>query len=386
MGAAFAIGNDGPVSDNPAEARIPFDSLALTELPPSRRTAVIATTGLLTSLLIAALTVIPSPYAIGTAGPTFDTLGEVEGVPLVSISGAPTYDTTGELRLTTVSEAQASSTPFTVGQVISGFFSPEATVLPEEAVFGDPDQREEQQDNSAQEWVTSQERATVSALEALGVEVPATLTIVEVSPESNASGLLQADDVIVATDGAEVESWADFAAAIDAHEVGEDITVTVERAGEEVDATFELLGTPGGDPLIGILVDPVFDLPIEVDVKIDSVGGPSAGSMFALAIMDLLTEQDELQGSKVAGTGTIDIDGDIGPIGGIHLKMIGAREDGADFFLAPVENCGEVVGHVPEGLSVYAVDDLDEAYNAVLAIGRDDTADLPVCPATEDET
>jgi PDZ domain-containing protein len=386
LGAAFAIGNDGPVSDNLPEARIPFESLALTEMPPSRRSTVIAATGLLTSLLIAGLTIIPSPYAIGTAGPTFDTLGEVEGVPLVSISGAPTFETTGELRLTTVSEAQASSTPFTVGQVISGYFSPEATVLPEEAVFGDPDQRDEQQDTSAQEWVTSQERATVSALEALGIEVPATLTIVEVSSESNASGLLQADDVIIAADGQGVQSWADFSAAINAHEVGEDITVTVERAGDTVDATFALLGTPGGEPLIGILVDPVFDLPIEVDVKIDSVGGPSAGSMFALAIMDLLTEQDELQGAKVAGTGTIDIDGDIGPIGGIQLKMIGAREDGADFFLAPVENCDAVVGHVPEGLSVYAVDDLDEAYAAVLAIGRNDTSDLPVCPAIEDET
>jgi PDZ domain-containing protein len=386
LGAAFAIGNDGRVSVDPSEPRVPFETLALTEVPPGRRATVLAATGLLASFLIAGLTIIPSPYAIGTAGPTFDTLGEVDGVPLVSITGAPTYETTGELRLTTVSEAQASSTPFTVGQVISGFFSPEATVLPEEAVFGDPNEREENQDNSAQDWVTSQEKATVSALEALGQEVPATLTIVEVSPESNAAGLLQADDVIVAADGGEVESWSDFASAIDAHEPGEEITVTVMRGGEEVEASFELLGTPDGDPLIGILVDPAFDLPIEVDVKIDSVGGPSAGSMFALAIMDLLTEQDELRGAKVAGTGTIDIDGDIGPIGGIHLKMIGARDDGAEYFLAPVENCGDVIGHVPEGLSVYAVDNLDEAYAAVIAIGRDDTAGLPTCPAAKDET
>jgi PDZ domain-containing protein len=365
---------------------VPFESLALTEMPPTRRATVLAATGLVSSLLIAGLTIIPSPYAIGTAGPTFDTLGEVDGVPLVSITGAPTYETTGELRLTTVSEVQASSAPFTVGKVISGFFSPSATVVPEEFVFGDPRDREENEDNSAQDWVTSQEKATVSALEALGQEVPATLTIVEVAPESNASGLLQPDDVIVGTDGQEIESWSDFSDAIDAHEPGEDITVTVVRAGEEVDATFELLGTPGGEPLIGILVDPVFDLPIHVDVKIDSVGGPSAGSMFALAIMDLLTEKDELQGANIAGTGTIDIDGDIGPIGGIHLKMIGAREDGADFFLAPIENCGDVVGHVPDGLSVYAVDNLDEAYEIVMAIGRNDTASLPTCPAPKDET
>lgn len=343
---------------------------------------VIAGTGLLGSLLTAALTIIPSPYAIGTAGPTFDTLGEINGVPLVSISGAPTYEATGELRLTTVSEAQASTQVFTVGQVIAAYFSPSATVRPEEAVFGDPSLREQNRDASAQEWVTSQEKATVSALEALGIPVPATLTVVEVMPESHALGLLEAGDVIIGADGRPVVSWNDFASAIAAHAPGDDFTVTVRRGAHEVDVTFALLGEPGQDPGIGILVDPQFDLPISVDVKIDSVGGPSAGSMFALAIMDLLTEEDELHGAKVAGTGTIDIDGDIGPIGGIRLKMLGARADGADHFLAPVENCGEVVGHVPPGLSVYAVDDLAEAYAAILAIGRGDTAHLPTCPAT----
>lgn len=370
------------MSDEPTDASERPQDLALTELPNDRRSTILAATGLLASLLTAALTIIPSPYAIGTPGPTFDTLGDVNGAPLVSIEGAKVYETSGELRLTTVSQAPGSSTVFSVGQVIAAFFSKGATVTPEESVFGKPGEREQNIDQSAQEWVTSKEKATVSALEELGIPVPTTMTVVGIYEVSNAVGLLQEGDVIFKVDGALVETYAQFHDAIRAHKPGDDVTITVLRAGEAVDATFALLGEEGEIPRIGILVDPEFDIPITVDVKIDSVGGPSAGSMFALAIMDMLTELDELNGAKVAGTGTIDVDGEIGPIGGVRLKLLGAQADGAEHFLVPVENCGEVVGHVPAGLNVYAVDDLGDAYEALLAIGRNDTAKLPTCQAT----
>ncbi|MBC7297294.1 MAG: signal protein PDZ, partial [Demequina sp.] len=107
----------------------------------------------------------------------------------------------------------------------------------------------------------------------------------------------------------------------------------------------------------------------------------SAGMMFALAIMDQLTPDDELHGSHVAGTGVVDVDGQVYPIGGIALKMLGARAAGADYFLAPVENCDEVLGHVPDGLDVYSVDTLDDAYAAIVAIGKKDTSVLPRCNA-----
>jgi len=126
-------------------------------------------------------------------------------------------------------------------------------------------------------------------------------------------------------------------------------------------------------------VDPQFDPPIDVSVGIDKVGGPSAGMMFALAIMDQLTPANELNGARVAGTGVIDVDGQVYPIGGITHKMFGARSAGADYFLAPVENCNEVVGHIPGGLDVYAVDTLDDAYAAIVAIGNNDTSALPRC-------
>lgn len=381
MGGAFAIGNDGAVT---SDAREPYMSLA--EAPLTRRGAVISGAGLATSLLIATLTIIPSPYAIGTPGPTFDTLGEVGGTPLVTIDGTETFETSGELRLTTVSEARGSSSMFTVGQVIGGYFSRTTTVVPEEVVFGRPQDREASEDASAQQWITSQESATVSALEALGRPVPATLTVVEISDQSLGWEILQVNDVIVGFDGQAVESYGDLVRAMDGLTPGTDIALTVVRDGQERELEFQLIDNGLGEGVMGIWIDPQFEIPIDVTVQIDTVGGPSAGSMFALAIMDKLTAQDELNGARVAGTGTIDVDGSIGPIGGVHLKMAGARAAGADYFLVPLDNCPSVLGHIPAGLNVYAIDTLDKAYDAVVAIGQGDTADLPTCNPSKDDS
>lgn len=381
MGGAFAIGNDGAVTSN---AREPYLSLA--EAPLTRRGAAISGSGLATSLLIAVLTIIPSPYAIGTPGPTFDTLGDVGGTPLVAIDGAATFETSGELRLTTVSEARGSSSMFTVGQVIGGYFSRTTTVVPEEAVFGRPQDREASEEASAQQWITSQESATVSALEALGRPVPATLTVVEISDQSKGWEILQVDDVIVGFGGDAVESYGDLVRAMEGLPPGTTIDLTVLRGGQEQHVEFDLIDNGMGEGVMGIWIDPQFEIPIDVTVQIDTVGGPSAGSMFALAIMDKLTAQDELNGARVAGTGTIDVDGTIGPIGGVHLKMAGARAAGADYFLVPLDNCPSVIGHIPAGLNVYAVDTLDKAYDAVVAIGQGDTSDLPTCSPQKDDS
>lgn len=374
MGLAFAMGNDGRVSDPQDEA-----FLALSERPPTRKAGVMAATGLLSSLLIAALTVLPSPYAIEEAGPTYDTLAIHSGTPVVGIEGAPSYDSTGELRLTTVAVSRAGNRPFTVGRVIESFISPHRTVLPEELVFGTPTQEKQEAQQSQEAWITSQESATVSALEARGTVVPAALTIASILDESNAKPLLEIGDVIVAADGEEFVSYSDLIDNLGKRKPGDTITLTVIRAGQTRDETFDLIANEDGGALMGVSIDPTFDLPVKVTVGIDAVSGPSAGLMFALAIMDKLSPQDELGGAKVAGTGTIDVDGTVGPIGGIQHKLDGARAAGADYFLAPSDNCSEVVGHIPQGLSVYAVTDLADAYAAIEAIGKGKTDDLPTC-------
>ncbi len=101
--------------------------------------------------------------------------------------------------------------------------------------------------------------------------------------------------------------------------------------------------------------------------------------MFALAIIDRLTPDDELDGAVVAGTGTIDVDGTVGQISGIEQKMHGAVRDGATWFLAPESNCGDVVGNVPDGLRVVKVSTLAQARAAITAIGAGTAQDLPTC-------
>ncbi|GAP55345.1 uncharacterized protein YlbL [Arthrobacter sp. Hiyo6] len=123
-----------------------------------------------------------------------------------------------------------------------------------------------------------------------------------------------------------------------------------------------------------------FKFPFDVKISLDKVGGPSAGMMFALGIVDTVTPGDLTGGKHIAGTGTITPDGAVGAIGGIGQKMYGARAGGATMFLAPAANCDEVVGHIPAGLQVVKVENLAEAREAVQTAGSGgDTSKLPVC-------
>lgn len=342
-----------------------------------------AATGLVSSLMISILTVAPAPFAIAQAGPTYDTLAAYDGTSVIGIDGLPTYESTGELRLTTVSFSRGGSRTFTLGQVIGAYFSENRTVRPEEDIFGTPEQQQREAEESQEMWVISQESATVAAIEALGEVVPTTLTVAEITDASGALGVLEDGDVLVAIDGEEFLSYNDLTTQLERRRPGDEPTFTVLRGSQELELTFPLIAYDD-DPdsaRMGIYVLPTFDLPITVNVGIAEVSGPSAGLMFALAIMDKLTPADELNGARVAGTGAIDIDGQVSPIGGIDHKMDGAAAAGATAFLAPIENCQDVVGHVPPGLDVYAVDTLVDAYAAIVSIGQNDTADLLTCAA-----
>lgn len=118
-----------------------------------------------------------------------------------------------------------------------------------------------------------------------------------------------------------------------------------------------------------------------VTMHVDDIGGPSAGMMYTLGLISKLTAADEAGGETIAGTGTIDENGEVGAIGGIRLKMLGAKRDGATWFLAPESNCDSVVGHVPDGLRDVKVSTLQEAYEALVAIGNGEGDSLPHCTA-----
>jgi PDZ domain-containing protein len=134
-------------------------------------------------------------------------------------------------------------------------------------------------------------------------------------------------------------------------------------------------------PIFGIIVGGDYEFPIDVRIQLENVGGPSAGMMFALGIIDKLTPGALNGGEVIAGTGTITATGEVGPIGGIRQKMYGAVGAGAEWFLSPVDNCNEVTGHIPDGLTVFSVETLDDALAVLDAIeSGQDTSGLPSCP------
>ena len=155
--------------------------------------------------------------------------------------------------------------------------------------------------------------------------------------------------------------------------------MAVLRDGAEVTSSVAPVAGDNGT-VIGVELTTTFDFPFEVAVQLESVGGPSAGQIFALAIVDKLTPGALTGGQEFAGTGTIAPDGTIGSIGGIRQKLVGADRAGADYFLAPVANCDEVVGHIPEGMQVFAVSTIADSLSVLNTVSSGaSTAFLPRC-------
>ena len=186
---------------------------------------------------------------------------------------------------------------------------------------------------------------------------------------SPASGVLQEGDVITAFNGTEVDSVPQLRELLDANGTVNPGTVTYIRGDEVNEASIIPMESDSG-AVLGIAAQLTYDFPMNITIRLDDVGGPSAGMMFALGIIDKLTPEDLTGGNHFAGTGTIDASGTVGSIGGIRQKMYSAQASGATYFLAPAENCSEVVGHIPSGLQVFAVSDLDQALDVLNFVSK----------------
>jgi PDZ domain-containing protein len=339
---------------------------------------------MVTVLLLSGLAVLPSPYAVRSPGPTRDTLGQVDGTDLIEITGATTYESTGELRLTTVGVSGGPGYPVNLAQVVQGWLDPTRVVAPVETVFPPSVSREELDAQSSAEMTSSQEMATYAALTELGYDVPVTITAVETVEGSGARGVVEDGDVIASFDGDPLLSSEDLLDRLASTEPGSDVVLGIVRDGSPSDVTVTTTdpGDGSGGSRLGVVVQSSFDFPVDVSIQIENIGGPSAGTMFALGIIDRMTPEDEVNGQVIAGTGTMDLAGQVGPIGGIRQKLDGALRDGATWFLAPADNCEEVVGHVPDGLQVAKVSTLAEARAAMVAIGDGEGSTLPTCSSS----
>jgi Lon-like protease len=346
----------------------------------SSRALTIAVTGVLSIALAAIVALLPAPYAVYSPGPATNVLGDVGSVPLIRIEGQPSYRPTsrGTLDMTTVAVSGGPGHEVNLGEVLQAWVSPSRAVIPVEQVFPPGQSQQETEKENAAEMSESQQSATAAGLRELGETVPESVTIVEVSKGVPAAKVLKAGDVVVRLQGAKVEDANGLRETIQALEPGDTVTLTVRRDGQLVDVTTTTTSSEGRT-VLGVGISPSYDFPVDVKFATKDVGGPSAGMMFALGIYDLLTPGDLTGGARIAGTGTIDGAGKVGPIGGIAQKLVGAKEAGAQWFLAPASNCDEVVGHVPDGLRVVRTATLHESRLDVEKIAAGDGASLPSC-------
>ncbi|MFD6997420.1 PDZ domain-containing protein [Streptomyces mirabilis] len=360
---------------------------------PRRTATMLASTLILIALLCAGV-FIKVPYSEMSPGPTVNTLGEHDGEPVLQISGRKTYPATGHLNMTTVRVTSANYNMNLV-EAVYGWLAHDNKVVPHDTLYPDGKTEQQSTQENAEEFSQSQESAKVAALKELGIPVKSWVIVSTVVKGSPAEGRLHAGDVIKSVDGTAVKAPEDVAKLVTKHKPGEKVVFTVvpakeqaaaEKAGKTATATTDVTITTAKSSdsgasraIVGISAGTDHTFPFSIDIKLADVGGPSAGLMFALGIVDKLTPGDLTGGKFVAGTGTIDDSGTVGPIGGIELKTIGAREKGAQYFLTPKDNCAAAAKDTPEGLTLVKVNTIDDAMNALKDISSGKTADLPKC-------
>lgn len=357
---------------------------------PRRSFAWVGWTLLLAALIgLGVIAFLPAPYVLEKPGPVFNTLGDVsvggEQVPLIDVQGEPIYPTSGSLDMLTVTIAGDPQNLPTWVEVAAAYFNPRVAVLPLDQVYPPGYSVDDSNQQGQIDMQNSQQEAIAAALGQLGYDFTSELTVAQILEGSPADGVLEVGDVIQSFDGVAYADVTGLRRGIAENGADRPGTIVVERNGEELTLEITPVMSEGDDPapIVGIVVGGKYDFPFDVTIQLENVGGPSAGMMFALGIIDKLTDGELNGGEQVAGTGTITGTGEVGPIGGIRQKMWGAVDAGATWFLAPETNCDEVTGHIPAGLTVLSVSTLDDALTALEAIaGGKDTSSLPTCPAS----
>ena len=334
----------------------------------SRRSLTLVIALVATLVAIAVAVLVPVPYVILEPGPTLNTLGQdSSGQPLISITGHKTYPTAGNLNLVTISYEGGPGVNVNVFQALRAWLDPSEAVVPESELFpaGQSAQQTEQQDT--EQMASSQETATAAAFTELHIPYQTQVVVMSTVPGLPANTVLKAGDQILAVDGKPVTGQSDLSSLITAHPAGSVLQLTVLRAGNTLHLAVGSKNVDGS-PVIGVEVQEEYKFPFNVKISVGAIGGPSAGMMFALGIIDKLTPMNLTGGKFIAGTGEITASGQVQPIGGIQQKMVGARDAGATIFLTPASNCSDTAGAVPAGLQIVKVSTLTQAIDDLEAI------------------
>jgi Lon-like protease len=285
--------------------------------------------------------------------------------PLVSISGAETTPLDGTTALLTVRLTRPSSV-----QLVAARLDPDRELLPIARIYPSGVDRQVHLARERERFDRQFDVAAAIGAAAAGVplEVLTAVVILDVDPAGPAAGRLAPGDVVLSVDGDPVTSGAALAERVRSSPAGVPLTLRIVHGGNERDVriTPEASGGgPGDAPRIGVLVQTaVDDLILPIDIALTSgvrIGGPSAGLMVGLTVYDLLAEEDLLRGRRVAGTGTLDVDGFVGGVGGVPEKTIAAIEAGYDVLLVPAADTAATQRLADGRITVIGVATLDEA-------------------------
>lgn len=350
---------------------------------------------LVSGSLFAILTLVglamPGAYVVETAGPAPEITGAQDGVDLLTLTGGKTYGTQTKYYMTTVSSYGNSDFGVVGAQAFAAIFSRDSQVLPVRSLYPAGQTADQVDKRNTALMGDSQQAAASTAETAAGLPVRMRIGVAGVPKGSPAAGRLREGDLVtrITANGVttQIAAYADLGSVLKKTPPGTIVNIGFTRDGKAMDADVttskhepDSTGwTKPGSRLGLYLKTSDVKLPIAAKYGVEGIGGPSAGLMFALTIYDRATPGSLGGKARIAGTGTISLSGDVGPIGGIPHKLEGAAATGARHFLAPAENCAETVGYEPEGMRIYAVRTFDEALTAVRSIGAGKTDELTTC-------
>ncbi|MGH3787219.1 MAG: YlbL family protein [Pseudonocardiaceae bacterium] len=275
----------------------------------------------------------------------------------------------GQLLLTTVQISQPNTF-----QAVDAWLDDDKDVIQREQVIPDDVDPSAYFQAQRQVFEESGQLAAAAGLRAAGFPVTVTgngAEVAAVSPNAPAQGVLREGDLITAAGDQPIQTASALVSAVSARRIGDELALTVRRDGTTTQLRVTLgrsAQQPG--PVLGVAIRTVgfdIDLPFPVQVDAGQIGGPSAGLLMALTVYDLAEDGDLTRNRIIAGTGTIDAQGNVGPVGGVEQKIEAAVQADAQIFLAPAGEVDQARVAAGDRLQVIGVATLDDALNALKA-------------------
>jgi PDZ domain-containing protein len=344
--------------------------------------------GLLAVVLVLGLSVVaarkPVPYATFAPGPTVNVLGKSGKKDIISVSGHKAYRDSGALRLVTVIPSAAGE-KISIPQLVTAWIDPNRAVYPYAAIYPPTATQKSVRNESTQQMVSSQDNAVAAAFSALHIPYRTGVQVTLVEKGGPATGKLEVGDQVLAVNGTRIQTINQLTAQIRPKPIGTKLSIQVKRNGKVLDERMATTSSTQNPKLSAVRVGIAaccYKFPFHVGLNLDqNIGGPSGGLMFALGIYDVLTPGSLTGGKAIAGTGEIDAQGNVGEIGGIQQKLVGAQDDGAKLFLVPAANCAEALGghYDPGKMRLVKVTTLKDAIGDVQAWEKNPGAQLTRC-------